>query len=159
VVITCLTSRPNGSIPVTKGSFKFTVAALAGRFRVVAVDFPGFGDSDKPIGAVYDALSFADAMLDLLDLLDALELDRADLIGNSLGGRFALELALLRYSRFRRALKTGNMAIIRSAAASCRTLTWSTPLRCAWRSVARSRIGSSAPRCGGSRVSASSAGK
>ena len=35
----------------TKGSFLLTVAALAGRFRVVAVDLPGFGDSDKPIGA------------------------------------------------------------------------------------------------------------
>jgi pimeloyl-ACP methyl ester carboxylesterase len=30
----------------------------------------------------------------MIDLLDALELDRADLIGNSLGGRVALELAL-----------------------------------------------------------------
>ena len=38
----------------TKGSFLLTAAALAGRFRVVAVDLPGFGDSDKPIGAAYD---------------------------------------------------------------------------------------------------------
>jgi pimeloyl-ACP methyl ester carboxylesterase len=75
----------------TKGSFLLTVAALAGRFRVVAVDLPGFGDSDKPIGAAYDARFFADAMI---DLMDALELDRADLIGNSLGGRVALEVAL-----------------------------------------------------------------
>ena len=35
----------------TKGSFLLTVAALAERFRVIAVDLPGFGDSDKPIGA------------------------------------------------------------------------------------------------------------
>jgi pimeloyl-ACP methyl ester carboxylesterase len=75
----------------TKGSFVFTVAALADRFRVIAVDLPGFGDSDKPIGAAYDAPFFADAMI---DLLDALKLDRADLIGNSLGGRVALEVAL-----------------------------------------------------------------
>ena len=75
----------------TKGSFVFTVAALADRFRVIAVDLPGFGDSDKPIGATYDAPFFADAMI---DLLDALKLDRADLIGNSLGGRVALEVAL-----------------------------------------------------------------
>ena len=71
----------------TKGSFLLTAAALAGCFRVVAVDLPGFGDSDKPIGAAYDAPFFADAMI---DLMDALELDRADLIGNSLGGRVAL---------------------------------------------------------------------
>ena len=75
----------------TKGSFLPTVAALADRFRVIAVDLPGFGDSDKPIGAAYDPRFFADAMI---DLLDALELDRADPHRQQLGGRVALELAL-----------------------------------------------------------------
>ena len=58
---------------------------------MIAVDLPGFGDSDKPIGASYDARFFARAVV---DLLDALELDRAHLIGNSLGGRVALEVGL-----------------------------------------------------------------
>ena len=75
----------------TKGSFLPTVAALSDRFRVVAVDLPGFGDSDKPIGAPYDPRFFAEHVIDLLDRLGV---DRADLIGNSLGGRVALELAL-----------------------------------------------------------------
>ena len=75
----------------TKGSFLPTVAALAGRFRVIAVDLPGFGDSDKPIGAAYDARFFARAVI---DLLDALELERVHVIGNSLGGRVALEVGL-----------------------------------------------------------------
>ncbi len=75
----------------TKGSFLPTVAALAPRFRVIAVDLPGFGDSDKPIGAAYDARFFASAGI---DLLDALGLDRVHVIGNSLGGRVALEMAL-----------------------------------------------------------------
>jgi pimeloyl-ACP methyl ester carboxylesterase len=75
----------------TKGSFLPTVAALGGCFRVIAVDLPGFGDSDKPIGASYDARFFARAVI---DLLDALELDRVHLIGNSLGGRVALEVGL-----------------------------------------------------------------
>ncbi len=75
----------------TKGSFLPTVAALADRFRVIAVDQPGFGDSDKPIGAAYDARFFAGAAI---DLLDALSLDRVHLIGNSLGGRVALEIGL-----------------------------------------------------------------
>ncbi len=35
----------------TMGSFLPTVTALAGQFRVIAADLPGFGDSDKPIGA------------------------------------------------------------------------------------------------------------
>jgi pimeloyl-ACP methyl ester carboxylesterase len=75
----------------TKGSFLPTVAALAPRFRLIAADLPGFGDSDKPIGAAYDARFFARASI---DLLDALALNRVDLIGNSLGGRVALEIAM-----------------------------------------------------------------
>jgi len=75
----------------TKGSFMPTVAALSDRFRVIALDLPGFGDSDKPIGAAYDPPFFARACT---DLLEALELDRVHLIGNSLGGRVALEVAL-----------------------------------------------------------------
>ena len=75
----------------TKGSFLPTVAALEPRFRVIAVDLPGFGDSDKPIGAAYDPRFFARAVI---DLLDALSLRRAHLIGNSLGGRIALEVGL-----------------------------------------------------------------
>ena len=75
----------------TKGSFLPTVAALSESFRVIALDLPGFGDSDKPIGASYDPPFFARAVI---EVLDALELDRAHLIGNSLGGRVALEVGL-----------------------------------------------------------------
>ena len=83
----------------TKGSFLPTLAALAGRFRVIAMDLPGFGDSDKPVGAPYDPRFFARAVV---DLLDALDLDRAHLIGNSLGGRVALEVGLRDPERVRR---------------------------------------------------------
>jgi pimeloyl-ACP methyl ester carboxylesterase len=75
----------------TKGSFLPTLAALADRFRVIAMDLPGFGDSDKPIGAPYDPRFFARSVL---DVLDALALKRAHVVGNSLGGRIALEVGL-----------------------------------------------------------------
>ena len=75
----------------TKVSFLPTVGALAGRHRVIAVDLPGFGDSDKPLGAPYDAPFFARAVV---ALLDALGLERASLVGNSMGGRVALEVGL-----------------------------------------------------------------
>jgi pimeloyl-ACP methyl ester carboxylesterase len=75
----------------TKASLLPTVAALADRFRVIALDLPGFGDSDKPLGAPYDARFFARAVI---ALLDAHGLERAHLIGNSLGGRVALEVGL-----------------------------------------------------------------
>jgi pimeloyl-ACP methyl ester carboxylesterase len=83
----------------TKGSFLPTVAALSERCRVIALDLPGFGDSDKPIGAAYDPRFFARACT---DLLDTLELDHVHLIGNSLGGRVALEVALRQPDRVER---------------------------------------------------------
>src|ERR1019366_9405166 len=43
----------------TKGWFRATAAALAGRFRVLAVEIPGSGAWEKPIGASYDARFFA----------------------------------------------------------------------------------------------------
>ena len=75
----------------SKASFLPTLEALAGDFRVVAMDLPGFGDSDKPFGAPYHAPFFANSVV---ALLDALGEDRAHLIGNSLGGRVALEVGL-----------------------------------------------------------------
>lgn len=76
----------------TKASFLPTVAALApnGR-RVIAADLPGFGDSDKPIRARYDAKFFAQAVL---ALMDSLGLEKTDLVGHSLGGRVALEVSM-----------------------------------------------------------------
>jgi pimeloyl-ACP methyl ester carboxylesterase len=104
----------------TKGSFLPTVAALAGRFRVIAVDLPGFGDSDKPIGASYDARFFAGAGI---DLLNALALDRVHLIGNSLGGRIALEIALRHPGR------VGRLALLAPSLAWRRDRPWVPLLR------------------------------
>lgn len=104
----------------TKGSFLPTVAALAGRFRVIAVDLPGFGDSDKPIGATYDARFFARAVI---DLLDALDLERVHLIGNSLGGRVALEVGLRHRDRVDR------LALLAPSLAWRRDRPWARALR------------------------------
>jgi pimeloyl-ACP methyl ester carboxylesterase len=84
----------------TKVSLLPTLAALAGEGRrAIALDLPGFGDSGKPIGAPYHAPYFARAVV---SLMDALGIERADLIGNSLGGRVALEVGLRFPQRARR---------------------------------------------------------
>ncbi|HSQ00044.1 MAG TPA: alpha/beta fold hydrolase [Candidatus Dormibacteraeota bacterium] len=83
----------------TKGSFLPTVAALAPSFRTVSLDLPGFGDSVKPVGAAYHPPFFARAVV---DLMDALQIPRAHMIGNSMGGRVALELGLRHAGRVRR---------------------------------------------------------
>jgi pimeloyl-ACP methyl ester carboxylesterase len=84
----------------TKASFLPTVAALASEQRhVIAIDLPGFGDSVKPLRARYDAKFFARTVV---GVLDALGLDRADLVGNSMGGRVAIEAGLRHPGRVRR---------------------------------------------------------
>jgi pimeloyl-ACP methyl ester carboxylesterase len=75
----------------TKASFMTTVSAMADRYRVIAIDLPGFGDSDKPLTATYDSAYFAEATV---ALLDELGIERARLIGNSMGGRVAIEAGL-----------------------------------------------------------------
>ena len=80
----------------TKASFLPTIGALADAFRVIAVDLPGFGDSVKPLRAPFDAPYFARVMDDVLDAVGA---DRAHVVGNSMGGRIGIELALTRAER------------------------------------------------------------
>ena len=83
----------------TKGSFLPTVAALADSYRTLAIDLPGFGDSVKPVGAAYDPRFFAKAVC---GFLDACGIDRAHLIGNSMGGRVALEVGFRHPDRVER---------------------------------------------------------
>lgn len=75
-----------------KSSFLETAAALsaAGR-RVHVPDLPGFGSSSKPLTAPYSARWFAETVI---ETMDALGIDRADLVGNSMGGRVAIEVGL-----------------------------------------------------------------
>ena len=99
----------------TKGSFLPTVAALAGSFRTIALDLPGFGDSVKPLGAAYHPPFFARTVV---DLLDALDLRRAHMVGNSLGGRVALELGL------RHPERVGRLAMLAPSLAWKRERPW-----------------------------------
>ena len=79
-----------------KSSFFDTAAALSRRYRVHALDFPGFGGSSKPAPARYGAPFFARSVL---GVMDALELERTHLVGNSMGGRVAIEVGLREPSR------------------------------------------------------------
>jgi pimeloyl-ACP methyl ester carboxylesterase len=82
----------------TRASLLETAASLSGRFRVHAPDLPGFGSSSKPALGAYNAAWFADQMLELMDQLGVSE---TCLIGNSMGGRVAIEMALIAPDRIR----------------------------------------------------------
>jgi pimeloyl-ACP methyl ester carboxylesterase len=104
----------------TKGSFLPTVAALADRFKVVSLDLPGFGDSAKPILVPYHAPFFARAVV---DLMNAMGIRRAHLIGNSMGGRVALELGL------RHAERVGRIVLLAPSLAWRRQRPWAPLVR------------------------------
>ena len=70
--------------------FYYNLEALAARHRVLAIDLPGFGKSDKPL-LDYTIDLFVKAVRDLM----ACEgLERSAVMGVSMGGRVALGLAL-----------------------------------------------------------------
>jgi pimeloyl-ACP methyl ester carboxylesterase len=71
-------------------SFGCAMATLAAECRVFAPDLPGFGDSDP----MPDGWGFADYSAFLSQLLTALGLRRASLVGTSMGGGIALGFAL-----------------------------------------------------------------
>ena len=75
----------------TKASLYETAAALSRDHRVHAVDLPGFGSSSKPLTAPYDPRWYGGVVL---DLMDAMGVERAHLVGNSMGGRVAIEVGL-----------------------------------------------------------------
>ncbi|MEP7104763.1 MAG: alpha/beta hydrolase [Chloroflexota bacterium] len=71
--------------------WRFTLPVIARRHRVLAPDLPGFGRTDKPRGGRYGIAYFART---LARYLDERELRSAVVVGTSMGGRVALELAL-----------------------------------------------------------------
>ena len=72
-------------------NFSRNIPTLANRFRVIAPDLPGYGRSSKGLDRKDP---FGELARVMLGLLDALGVEKAHLLGNSLGGSCALRLAL-----------------------------------------------------------------
>jgi pimeloyl-ACP methyl ester carboxylesterase len=65
--------------------------ALAGEREVILVDYPGAGSSGGEFGP-----TIADTARQMIDFVEALELSEIDLLGFSIGGFVAQEIALIR---------------------------------------------------------------
>jgi 2-hydroxy-6-oxonona-2,4-dienedioate hydrolase len=94
----------HGSGPGATGwsNFQHNIPVLAQAHRVIAVDMPGWGESDPQ---THD--TGYDHPAALLELLDALELPTVALIGNSMGGTTALEFALHHPERISKVIAMG----------------------------------------------------
>ncbi|HEY3831033.1 MAG TPA: alpha/beta fold hydrolase [Acidimicrobiia bacterium] len=90
----------HGGLMTIELNFAIALPALAERHRVIAVELQGHGrtaDVDRPP-------SFADFAADVVGLLDHLGIERADVVGFSVGGLTGYELVISHPDRIRRAV-------------------------------------------------------
>lgn len=85
-------------------NFSRNIGPLAEQFRVIVPDMPGYGRSTKGIDP---SDPFGDLGLFVRGLLDALDIDKAHLVGNSYGGAAALRCALDRPDKVDRLVLMG----------------------------------------------------
>lgn len=79
--------------------WKESLPRFAPHFRTIAIDWPGFGDSDKPSDAPYTLSWYVDR---LTRILDELKLPVIHLVGHSMGGGIAAMFTSQNPTRVRR---------------------------------------------------------
>lgn len=96
----------HGSGPGVSGwsNFKGNFPVFAKHFRTIILDMPGFGLTAKPEFTRAYPEHAAEAAV---ELMDALGIDKAHFLGNSMGGYAATELALAHPSRVDRLVMMG----------------------------------------------------
>ncbi|PKO89550.1 MAG: 2-hydroxy-6-oxo-2,4-heptadienoate hydrolase [Betaproteobacteria bacterium HGW-Betaproteobacteria-10] len=89
-------------------NWRLVLPELAKSCRVIAPDMLGFGYSERPVDAVYSLDTW---VKHALGVLDALNIEQADLVGNSFGGAIALALAIRHPERVRRLVLMGSVGL------------------------------------------------
>ena len=87
-------------------NFGDTLPAFAGHFRVLALDLPGFGRSYDP-----ELPAPLHGPTAVVAFLDALGIDRAPVVGNSLGGNIAARVAADHGDRVTRLVTMGGVGV------------------------------------------------
>lgn len=96
---------------------------LTQSWQVIALDLPGFGRSDKP--KVNYTLAFY--RKSLLELLDVLEIERATLVGHSLGATVSQSLALEHPERLERLILVSGGLVLRKQPLNLATILFLIP--------------------------------
>ncbi len=89
-------------------NWRLVMPGLARQARVIAPDMVGFGFTERPAGQRYDMDAW---VAQAVGLLDALGIERTDLVGNSFGGALALALAIRHPRRVRRLVLMGSVGV------------------------------------------------
>jgi pimeloyl-ACP methyl ester carboxylesterase len=85
-------------------NWQHNIGALSQRFRVLAPDIIGFGATQRPDDIVYSLRTWTDHVW---AFLDAHGIEKASIVGNSLGGRIALQMATDRPDRITKMVLMG----------------------------------------------------
>lgn len=96
----------HGSGPGVTGwrNFRGVLATFAQHFRCLILEFPGFGVSDD-----FGGHPMLTAQGATVSFVDALELDRVDIIGNSMGGGVGINFAIQHPDKVRRLVTIGGI--------------------------------------------------
>ena len=78
------------------------------RFRLVAPDMAGFGFTERLPDTVYNMNVWVQQVI---DLFNALEIEQANLVGNSFGGALALSMAIKYPERINKLVLMGSMGV------------------------------------------------
>ena len=89
-------------------NWRLVIPHMAHHFRVVAPDMVGFGYTERPEGVVYDMATWRNHAL---AILDALQIEKAHVIGNSFGGSLAISLAIQAPERINRLVLMGSVGL------------------------------------------------
>jgi 2-hydroxymuconate-semialdehyde hydrolase len=89
-------------------NWRLSLPVLAQRARVIAPDMAGFGFSERPPGQRYTMDNW---VAQAVGVLDAMDIERADVVGNSFGGALALALAIRYPKRVRRLVLMGSVGV------------------------------------------------
>lgn len=89
-------------------NWRLVLPLLEDKFHVYAMDMIGFGFSDKPTGA---EVNFGRELWtqQIIDFLDALEIDKVILVGNSFGGSLSFSTVLRAPERVEKIITMGAM--------------------------------------------------
>lgn len=89
-------------------NWRLVIPELAERFRVIAPDQIGFNATLPPEGISYGRELWTNHAL---RLMETLEIETYDVVGNSMGGAIAFSMAAARPERIRRVVAMGTMGI------------------------------------------------
>lgn len=89
-------------------NWRLALPVLAQTRRAIAPDMAGFGYTERPPGIAYTMDTWVQQAI---DLLDALDVERGDVVGNSFGGALSLALAIRAPHRVRRLVLMGSVGV------------------------------------------------